>query len=200
VFTEESDNIALTESEIDALSKLDLKNEIRLDAVRDMFVLGCYSGLRWSDFTDIKPENIKKHKNGQVIDIIQTKTKNQVVIPVNNSIAAILKKYNNQLPEPISNQKFNEYIKEIAKMIPELNTKETIVVTKGGKTTEEIFSRWELISSHTARRSFATNSFEKGIEVKLIRAITGHKSDKSFYSYIKTSKTKQAEMFGELNK
>ncbi len=200
VFTEESDNIALTETEIEALFKLDLKHNARLDAVRDMFVLGCHSGLRWSDFTDIKPDNIKQNKQGQIIDIIQTKTKNQVVIPVNGTIEEILKKYNNKLPEPITNQKFNEYIKEIARMIPELNVKETLAITRGGKTTEETLSRWELISSHTARRSFATNAFEKGIEVKLIRAITGHKSDKSFYAYIKTSLTKQAEMFREKNK
>ena len=164
-----------------------------------MFVLGCNSGLRWSDYTDIKPENIKQGTNGLIIDIIQEKTKNQVVIPVNNTISEILAKYNNQLPAPITNQKFNDYLKEVAKMVDSLHNTETMVITKGGKTKEVTKARHELISSHTARRSFATNAFEKGIETKLIRAITGHKTDSSFYKYIKTDATKQAEMFREKN-
>jgi integrase len=196
----ESNSIALSPTEITALYQLDLSHSKRLETVRDMFVLGCHSGLRWSDFTDIKPENIKKTAKGLFIDIIQEKTKNQVVIPVNDTMAEILAKYKNQLPEAISNQKFNDYLKELAKLVPALHSTETMVITKGGKTVEAVKPRWELISSHTARRSFATNAFEKGIETKLIRAITGHKTDTSFYSYIKTDKTKQAEMFGEKNK
>ncbi len=195
----ESNSIALNPTEIEALYKLDLSKNQRLETVRDMFILGCHSGLRWSDYTDIKPENIKQGTNGLIIDIIQEKTKNQVVIPVNNVILEILTKYNNQLPAPISNQKFNEYLKEVAKLVKSLHNTETMVITKGGKTKEETKARHELISSHTARRSFATNAFEKGIETKLIRAITGHKTDTSFYSYIKTDATKQAEMFREKN-
>jgi integrase len=199
VFTEESDHIALNQFEIDALYKLDLRENQRLETVRDMFILGCHSGLRWSDYTDIKPENIKQSTNGLIIDIIQEKTKNQVVIPVNNTILEILTKYKHQLPKPISNQKFNDYLKEVAQMVASLHNTETMVITKGGKTKEVTKARHELISSHTARRSFATNAFEKGIETKLIRSITGHKTDTSFYSYIKTDATKQAEMFREKN-
>lgn len=195
----ESNSIALNPTEIDLLYKLDLKENKRLETVRDMFVLGCHSGLRWSDYTDIKPENIKQGTNGLIIDIIQEKTKNQVVIPVNNIILEILTKYNHQLPKPISNQKFNDYLKEVAKMVDSLHNTETMVITKGGKTKEVTKARHELISSHTARRSFATNAFEKGIETKLIRAISGHRTDVSFYSYIKTDATKQAEMFREKN-
>jgi integrase len=195
-----SNTIALDEQEIRKIYDLDFTSNARLDVVRDMFVLGCRTGLRWSDFTDIKPDNIKIGKGGLIIDIIQFKTKKQVVIPVDDLALEILNKYNNELPKPISNQKFNKYLKEIGKMVPELHVKETFVEIVGGETIEVSKHRWDFITSHSGRRSFATNAFEKGIETKLIRAITGHKTDVSFYGYIKTDPTKMAEMFREKNK
>jgi site-specific recombinase XerD len=199
-FETESESIALTPNEIEALYKLDLTNNERLDRVRDAFVLGCWSGLRWSDFTDIKPKDIKKVSGGYNIDIIQEKTKNQVIIPANNIVMEILDKYNRQLPEPISNQKFNDYLKEVARMVESLHITETMVITKGGRTYEETKPRWQMVSSHTARRSYATNAYEMGIPTLSIMAITGHKTEKSFLGYIKTDKAKHADIIRKFNK
>ncbi len=198
-FETESYSIALTPNEIDSFYKLDFNKNERLEKVRDVFVLACHTALRWSDFTDIKSTDIKKVNGGHNIVLIQEKTKNQVVIPANKIVMEIFSKYNNQLPEPITNQKFNEYLKEIAKMVDGLHVTETMVITKGGKTYEETKPRWQMVSSHTARRSFATNAYEMGIPTLSIMAITGHKTEKSLLGYIKTDKAKHADIVRGFN-
>lgn len=190
----ESDSIALNEEELNAMYLLDLSNNTRLEKVRDLFIIGANSGLRFSDFTDIKPENIKKDGKDFILDIIQYKTKNQVVVPLNKISLEILQKYNNQLPPAITNQKFNEYIKEIAQMVEALHEPQTRAITKGGKQFEETVPKWQLVSSHTARRSFSTNAYERGTPAISLMQITGHKTEKSFLKYIKTSKKKHSDI------
>lgn len=190
----ESDSIALNEKELNELYLLDLSNNSRLERVRDLFIVGANTGLRFSDFTDIKPDNIKGDGKDFILDIIQFKTKNQVVVPLNKTALDILKKYDNQLPPPISNQKFNDYIKEIAQMVIPLHEPQTRAIIKGGKQFEETVPKWQLISSHTARRSFATNAYERGTPAISLIQITGHKTEKSFLKYIKTSKKKHADI------
>jgi integrase len=190
----ESDSIALSEEELNAIYLLDLSNNTRLEKVRDLFIIGANSGLRFSDFTDIKPDNIKKDGNDFVLDIIQYKTKNQVIVPLNKVSLEILQKYNNQLPPAITNQKFNDYIKEIAQMVKALHEPITRAITKGGKQFEETVPKWQLVSSHTARRSMATNAYERGTPAISLMQITGHRTEKSFLSYIKTSKKKHSDI------
>ena len=191
---DESDSIYLTEDELTTMYALDLSDNPRLDKVRDLFLIGANTGLRFSDFTTIKPHNLKKVTDGYNLEIIQYKTKEKVVIPVDDTVLAILRKYNNVLPEPISNQKFNDYIKEVAKLVPQLQALETKVFVKGGKEYEETTPKWELVTTHTARRSFATNAYKRGKPSLAIMAITGHQTEKSFMRYIKTSKSEHAEM------
>jgi site-specific recombinase XerD len=192
---EESVNIALNEDELLEMYNLDLSANQRLERVRDLFIIGANTGLRFSDFTDIKPENIKEDKQGAFIEIMQFKTKRKVVIPINATVKTILQKYNNVLPEAVSNQKFNDYIKEVAQLCESLQGLEFLAYVKGGKNIEENVERWKMISSHTARRSFATNAYERGTPVLSIMAITSHSTEKAFMAYIKTSKRKQAEIF-----
>ncbi len=192
---EESVNIALNEDELLEMYNLDLSTNQRLERVRDLFTIGANTGLRFSDFTDIKPENIREDKQGAFIEIVQFKTKRKVVIPINATVKTILQKYNNVLPEAVSNQKFNDYIKEVAQLCESLQGLEFLAYVKGGKNIEENVERWKMISSHTARRSFATNAYERGTPVLSIMAITSHSTEKAFMAYIKTSKRKQAEIF-----
>lgn len=190
----ESDSIYLTEDELTAMYTLDLSDNPRLEKVRDLFLIGANTGLRFSDFTTIKAHNLKKVPNGYNLEIIQFKTSGKVIIPVNDIVMTILSKYNNVLPEPISNQKFNDYIKEVAQQVPDLQALETRVFIKGGKKQEEIRPKWELVTTHTARRSFATNAYKRGMPTLAIMAITGHQTEKSFLGYIKTSNFEHAEM------
>ncbi|WP_052354213.1 site-specific integrase [Flectobacillus major] len=192
---EESTSIALNESELLEMCNLDLSETPKLERVRDLFIIGANTGLRFSDFTSIKPENIRKDYDGEFIEIIQYKTKRKVIVPINQTVKTILYKYNNELPKAISNQKFNDYIKEVAKLCQSLHSLEFLSYVKGGKDVKESVERWKMVSSHTARRSFASNAYERGTPVNAIMAITDHKTEKSFLLYIKTSKRKQAEIF-----
>jgi site-specific recombinase XerD len=189
-----SDSIALTEDELNELYSLNLEANTRLERVRDLFVFGANTGLRFSDFSSIKAENIKKEGENFYLDIIQFKTKGRVIIPVNEIVLQLLKKYNNQMPEGISNQKFNQYLKEVTQKSKLLQETYSKTVTKGGVTTTEHIPRWQLTSSHTARRTFATNAYERGVPTLSIMAITGHKTEKAFLSYIKTDARKHAQI------
>ena len=125
--------------------------------MRDLFVFGAWVGLRFSDFSNIKPENIVKSDDDYYIKIITQKTKELVIIPCNPVVLEIFEKYknnSNKLPKAISNQKFNDYIKEVCELAE---------LTEKGRLSSRPKERLcDLISSHTARRSFATNYYLQG--------------------------------------
>ena len=187
---EASDNIYLTETELKHFYEYDFSNNQRLERVRDLFIVAAWTGgVRFGDWEKITADNIE----GEYITLKQNKTGDPVTIPLHNTVNEIMGKYNGKLPDPISNQKFNEYIKEAAK-IAELNGVFKKTVSKDGKKYEKKFSKHELISSHTARRSFCTNLYEMGIPILSIMALSGHKSEQAFLKYIKTSAKKHAEI------
>jgi len=185
---EETDAIYLTEHEISTLYKIDLSKNKKLERVRDLFVFGCYVGLRYSDYSTIKPDNIIKIAGEDFIKLITTKTKELVIIPCNPIVLEILQKYKdnyNSLPRAYSNQKFNDYIKEVCELA---ELKET-----GRLSTDAKKPLFECVTSHTARRSFATNLYLDGYPTIEIMKITGHKTEKSFMKYIKVSKLDAAK-------
>jgi hypothetical protein len=179
--SEESDTIFLNDDELVQMLSLDLSNKERLEKVRDLFIVACFTGLRFGDFSTL---NMDKISNG-FIRIKQIKTENKVVIPIHIKVDEIIIKYKGNIPESISNQKTNEYLKEIGELLPLLNIIVTKTITKGGKRITTMHRKWELLVSHTARRSFATNEFLAGTPTLTIMAITGHKTEKAFYKYIK---------------
>ena len=194
VITQKTDNVYLTETELNELYHLDLSHNQRLERVRDLFLIGCYTGLRFSDFSMLRPENIK----GGYIEIETQKTGERVVIPLDSKIEVILKKYKNQLPPSVSNQKTNQYLKELANDKDKLKSLQTVIsikTTKGGLTMHTNYKKYELISSHTARRSFATNAYLRDTPPLIIMGITGHKTEKSFFQYIKLSSKEKAKIF-----
>lgn len=188
--SEESESIYLTEKELQLIFEKDLEGNFRLERVRDLFLVGCWTGLRFSDFTTIRKEDV----NGDRIRLKTQKTKRMVVIPIHPTVRAILVKYNYQLPPAISNQKFNEYIREVAELA-EINETFTKHITKGGKVLSLPMKKHEAVSTHVARRSFATNAYKRGIEPLLIMSITGHKTETEFLKYIKVSDEEKAAMF-----
>jgi integrase len=198
VLREDVGKTYLSENELKTLELLDLSDNERLDRVRDFFLIGAWTGLRFSDFTDITPERIIKGDNGQYdIKLFQHKTEELVVIPCHSVVLDILKKYDFKLPKAISNQKFNDYLKELCQLVG-FTQRIELKSTKGGKRQTDISEKWERISSHTARRSFATNFYKrKDVKVKTIMAMTGHKTEKAFYSYIVLDNDEHAEIFRE---
>ncbi|RYD57610.1 MAG: site-specific integrase [Sphingobacteriales bacterium] len=185
--TEVVDKIYLTREEIDRIYALDLAKTKTKEFVRDLFIVSCYTGLRFSDFTKIKKEDVK---NGQ-LHIRTTKTDQFVVIPIASIVEAVLKKYSYCLPNNITNQKMNQYLKEIGQMA---GINEPIVITKteGGTRVQKVYKKYELISAHCGRRSFATNAYKENIPSISIMKITGHTSEKAFLGYIRISQEENA--------
>jgi integrase len=187
--SEQTDSIYLSENDLMEIEDLDLSNNQRLDSVRDLFLVGCYTGLRFSDFSILRPEHMK---NGFIEIKEQTKTGNPVVIPIHQVVKRIIQKHNGELPRAITNQKFNEYLKEIGIMVQSLHSLFETTITKGGFKVARKLNKYELLTTHTARRSFATNEYLNGTPTITIMAITGHRTEKAFLRYIKLNPTDHA--------
>jgi integrase len=168
--------------------RLDLSQKGKLAKVRDLFIIGCYTGLRFSDFIQIKQENIFESNK---IKIRTQKTGEIVVIPLHPFVREIMAKYDGNIPEPISNQKMNDYLKEIGQLAG-LNELIEVTITKGGKLVKSTTEKYNLIMTHTARRSFATNLYMADVPSITIMNITGHKTEKNFLRYIRISQEENA--------
>lgn len=184
---EDVEAIYLSNAEIQRISLLDFSKNERLLKVRDLFLLGCETGLRFSDFSKIKQHEIIKENDLYMISKRPQKSKNRIYAPLSDLALSIIKRYEFKLPKPISNQKMNDYIKEICELA---GINETITLyTKGKTVTDEKFT---FASTHTARRTFATNAYLGGVPTSLIMPITGHKTEKMFFKYIKVTALENA--------
>ena len=173
----------------------DFSQNKKLEKTRDLFIIGCYTGLRFSDFSQLTSDNIS---NGR-IKIKTQKTGEIVVIPIHWTVKEILEKYSGTakgLPRPISNQKMNEYLKDMGKAV-EINEPIIVNTVKGGLRAQTTVPKYKLIATHTCRRSFATNLYLDNVSPILIMKITGHKTEKSFMGYLRIS---QEENANELQK
>jgi integrase len=149
---------------------------VNLQAHRDIFLMACFVGVRHSDWNQISQSNCVIENGKELLKIKQTKTVDIIHIPVHPLVNEILNKYKGELPKVISNQKFNEALKEISKMA------DLGMVSINGQSVE----KWTEITTHTARRSFATNAYlSKSLEVYQIMKCTGHKTEASFLAYLK---------------
>ncbi len=192
VVSEEVDNTYLNEDDLLQLKNCDLSSKPYLEHARDWFLILAWTGCRISDMPKISQADTE----AQVITYRQQKTNAKVTIPLHPVVIEILEKYHYQMPEPISDQRFNDYIKEAAKLSG-LTKKEGVTRTEGGVTRTEYKEQWELITSHTGRRSFATNAYKRGIPTITIMAITGHKTEKAFLKYIKIKQEEHARIMAE---
>lgn len=185
----------LNESEIHLIYNLDLSDNNRLNNVRDLFIIGLWTGLRISDLKRINSFLFNK----DVIVISETQKTGEIIeIPIHWQVQEILNKRNNELPTIISEQKFNEYIKELCQEAK--ITEMTLGNIKNPKTNRKergYYPKYQLISSHTARRSFATNLYGK-LPDKTIMAITGHRSHTQFMKYIKTTDKEHVKKLAKL--
>lgn len=192
VSTVDTDAVYLTEPEILALYRFDLSETPKLERVRDLFVFGCFTGLRFSDYSNIRPENVVQIDGDLFIKLVTQKTQDLVIIPCNPVILEIFKKYEgnyNKLPRTISGQKFNDYIRDACKAAGMNET--------GRLSTDPGLQLWQCIASHTARRSFATNLYLQGFPTIDLMKITGHKTEKAFLKYIRVSKLDTARRLNE---
>lgn len=181
----------LNNGELMKIECLDLDND-ELDSVRDIFLIGCNTGLRIGDLLNLlKNPEIYNQEGRDFFKIKQSKTSNLVVIPINCVVKKIIEKRNGILPKYIHQNTINKHIKSICKraMIVE---NFTYVRTVGGVEVEFSAPKYKFVCTHTARRSFCTNAYYSGMPPHDIMAISGHKNEDVFYNYIKVSKQENA--------
>lgn len=168
------DNIYLNDEEIKKIYNLKLTPS--QEKLKDIFVMACYVGARHSDWNQITAQNIVIENGKELLKIKQAKTGEIVHIPLHDAVKSILIKYKESFPKVISNQKFNKLLKVICKKA-ELGN-----ISIG----EDLYPKADLVTTHTARRSFATNAYlSRSLDVYQIMRCTGHKSESSFLRYLK---------------
>ena len=192
VLKEEVDSIYLTIDELNKIWQVDLSNDERKERARDLFLIGAFTGLRVSDYNTLSKENFKDVNGTEMLVKRTQKTNQEVKIPLHPIVKAILAKNNGNPPKKLPEQYINEYIKGIAESA-EIDGIEYIEQTKGGLTVEVKKYRYELVFTHTARRSFCTNAYLKGMPSIDIMQISGHKTETAFMKYIKVTKEQVAE-------
>jgi integrase len=193
ILEEEADTIYLNIKEIRALYSLDLNSHPEWARFRDMFVLGCLTGLRFSDFNEIKPDDIK---NG-ILFKKQSKSDKWVVIPLRSEAHDILiNRFQGKVPKT-TNAELNRYIKKVGQLAG-IESPVKISFKKGNQDITSVKPKFTLITTHTCRRSFCTNEFLAGTPPELIMKISGHKSIKDFYKYIRISPEEAGQKIKEI--
>jgi|AntRauTorckE5430_2_1112549.scaffolds.fasta_scaffold02130_3 integrase len=182
--------IRLTVEELYQIEHYDFSDRSTFDQVRDLLIFGCWTGLRISDWYKIGRANFREKSDGLYIEVATTKTKTTVLIPVVPQVEAIFNKYAYKLPL-ITDQHFNRVVKEVCKeAIPDSYFTRTY--SQAGLRKTEQALKWKYVSSHAGRRSFASNMYEKVKSAYAIMQVTGHDSEKSFFTYIALEQSKVA--------
>ena len=189
--SEQNEVIYLTEDELMLLYNLKLDDE-KLKRVRDIFVFQCFTGVRYSDIQNISREDIVN----ATWKVRTLKTRQIIEIPLNSYAISILARYSDH-PQPlpvISNQKMNAYLKELCKTA-KINEQVKTVKYQGSERIETTYKKYEIVGTHTARRTFISLSLRKGMKPDVIMAITGHTTYRMMQKYLKIAdELKREEM------
>lgn len=193
VVLEDVPKIYLSFKELTKIEKTELPHDY-LDNARDWLLISSETAQRISDFMRFDSAWIRYIKRKPLIDFKQVKTGKQMAIPLSKKVVSILKKRKGEFPRKISDQRYNEYIKEVCKLAGITN--KIIGNKKDPETKKNVtgeFEKWELISSHDAgRRSFATNYYGK-IPTPTILYFTGHSTEAMLRLYIGLEDNEKAE-------
>ena len=185
-------DIALNEDELERICNHDFSDNPKLANARDWFVIGLWTGLRVGDLLNLTNRDIKD----EFFQLKNRKTGIYVVIGIHEEVQKIFDKQDGKFPRKISAQRFNEYIKEICRRVgmnqPTEGAKRVAIKVKGyGKKPKieyrkqkGVYPKYELVSSHICRRTFATYHYGK-MDTLSIMKITGHKTERQFLDYVK---------------
>jgi integrase len=171
-----------------------------LEQVRDVFCFCCFTGLRHSDVYNLKRSNIKDN----AIELVTIKTSDPLIIDLNDYSRAILNQYKDVpfegdkcLPV-ISNQKMNKYLKELG-LFAKLNQPELVVYFIGSQRIEKTFEKWQLLSTHTGRKTFITNALFMNIPSEVVMSWVGQKDHKTLKPYYKVIREQKAREMNKFN-
>lgn len=195
----ENDVVYLTAAELHNIYTVELKIDNRdkkyseniASAVRDIFVVQCLTGLRHSDMIHIYKENIQEDEEGKYIVLITKKTMKRLKIYFNDRALHILEMWDYNLPH-YKLEVMNRWLPEIAKQAG-VKGRVEVVRMVGSKRVVEYKEKWEMVKTHTARRTFITLMLEAGENTSTIRSITGHTQLSSFSRYVAVSDGKKAK-------
>jgi integrase len=175
----EPDILTLTRGELAAIVELDLTQRTALDNARALFLLGVYTGLRFSDVAALRPEHIHADR----LRLTTQKTRDTLTIPIRPEVRPLLALITAGTLRPLPNQVLNRHLKELA-ALASIDTLTERTHYAGGKRHTTTAPKHTLITTHTARRTFVTLALEAGLRPELIMKITGHKDLKSFSRYV----------------
>lgn len=197
---EETTAIYLNENELKLMFDLDLSDKKHYELARDIFLIGCYTGQRISDYNGLTKESIKKINGRDFFVIKQKKTGNKVNCPITKEIRQIMDlRHNGEPPKKILEKDLNKYIKKIGKKL-KFEEKVECIYKKGGKEHKEYIPKYKLLHSHTARRSFCTNMYKLKMPVYDVMMFSGHKTEREFYKYIRITGEERASHIIESGK
>ena len=183
---EQADTVYLTKDELDRLWALSLTDPLECRC-RDLFLLGCYTAMRFSDYSRLTKDNIRDG----VIHFTQKKTAGRVILPASPRVVKILDRNGGSAPKA-GQVVLNRKIKELC-LKARIFGKVEVTKSKGDKHETRMVEKYTLVSSHTARRTAATLLYQSGVPASSVMMITGHKSEADFYRYIRTTKEENAE-------
>ncbi|MBT7463650.1 MAG: hypothetical protein HN686_06695 [Bacteroidetes bacterium] len=186
-FTERATKVYLSIDEIEQIEQT-VYDRQALGNARDWLIIGCYIGQRVSDLLTLNSSHVVRRSGIHLIELTQKKTGKTIAIPIHPKVQAILQKREGAFPKRISDVNFNLHIKDVCK-----EAKITALVIGGKMVTDPVsrktrkqyrrFPKYELVSSHICRRSFATNFYGE-IPTSLLIGITGHSTERQFLEYI----------------
>jgi integrase len=180
-----AEKIYLTFDELEAIERKEFENDY-LDNARDWLIISCYTGQRISDFLRFTPDMIRIEKSQRLLEFTQKKTGKIMTVPLHNKVIQILEKRGGNFPRQISDQRYNDYIKEVCKLTglkSKIQGGKQIETINGIRKVSGVYQKYELVTSHIGRRSFATNFYGK-IPTTFLIYITGHSSEAMFLNYI----------------
>lgn len=194
---EEVDKVYVTEEELEMIEKLDLIC-VQEKLVRDLFLIGCETGLRFSDFIRIETSDIQNNQIHFRPKKTRKQANNKVIIPISTRLDKILSNYNYHPPTFNGKRitQFNSTLRNVcekAGLTSEISRYRLI----GGKEVKEVKLKYEEVSSHTCRRTFCTLKFLKGMPAQAIMKFSGHKTERNFLKYLKLDAELTASKYSE---
>lgn len=180
-------HIYLTEEELKAIYNFDfseykkVQHNSVIEEVRDLFILASQIGLRYGDLERLNASNWDIEN--RTVEIHTKKTSETVLVPLSTIAIEIYRKYKGVFPKPQDKGKYNANLERIGRMVG-LTQSVFVKSNAGGKIQVVEKKKYEMISSHTARRSFATNLYKRCHNCKMVMAFTGHKTEENFKKYI----------------
>ena len=198
--SDDVDNIYLTEDEISRMYALDIPTlkskgiidiKSTMEETRDLFIIGCWTGLRQSDLNHL--EKALFDIEAETITVVTEKTTEKVTIPMHPYIKELYTKYNGKFPKMCDKSTFIKHLVELGRLA-KIDEEVIVKENRGGKVTSTKYKKYKLIKSHTARRSFATNLYLKGAPTISIMKLTGHTTEANFMKYIKVTREENAQL------